>query len=181
MVSRPSATLIWELIHRPSSPDQGLGPRQRPTFPCSPATSPVEQGAEHVEGFAPQVAYVTMAAAKSWEKSCRASDLGGDHRDDVVPSGWQVVAATCESCRTSVPTLWPGRGHAASSVPTEFLWQERAHRLTETRRRGQRRDAAILAHLPETRTEMALPVVGGAEGQSEKFAGALRIYYSIGR
>ncbi len=81
---RPYGYAIWELIQ------QALDRRFKATghvnayFPLFIPESLLMREAEHVEGFAPQVAWVTHGGDEELEERLVVRpDLGGDHRHDV--------------------------------------------------------------------------------------------------
>ena len=65
--------------------------------------------AEHVEGFAPQVAWVTKGGDEELEETARRpSDVRSHHRDDVREVD-PVVARPARASSTSGPTSSAGR------------------------------------------------------------------------
>jgi prolyl-tRNA synthetase len=131
---------------------------------------------EHVEGFAPQVAWVTRGGDEElaeplvvrptsevivgtlyakWIKSWR--DL------PVLINQWANVVRWEKVTRPFLRT-------------TEFLWQE-GHTAHETAEEAQEETLKILALYKEcAETELAMPVIDGQKSESEKFAGASRTY-----
>ena len=84
MVIRPYGYAIWEFIQR------GLDDRIKATghvnayFPLFIPKSLLTKEAEHVEGFAPQVAWVTRGRHRGARGAAgRAADVGSHHRHDV--------------------------------------------------------------------------------------------------
>jgi prolyl-tRNA synthetase len=176
MVIRPYGYAIWELIQ------QALDRRIKATghvnayFPLFIPESLLNKEAEHVEGFAPQVAYVTHG--------------GGEELAERL-----VVRPTSEAIIGTMYSKWV---HSWRDLPilinqwanivrwekvtrpflrtTEFLWQE-GHTAHETEAEAEEETLKILHLYKETvETEMAVPVVEGQKSESEKFAGALRTY-----
>jgi prolyl-tRNA synthetase len=176
MAIRPYGYAIWELIQ------QGLDRRFKATghvnayFPLFIPESLLMREAEHVEGFAPQVAWVTKGGDEvleeplivrptseviigtmysKWIKSWR--DL------PVLINQWANVVRWEKVTRPFLRT-------------TEFLWQE-GHTAHETETEAQEETMRILALYKEfAETELAMPVVDGQKSESEKFAGAARTY-----
>ena len=131
---------------------------------------------EHVEGFAPQVAWVTKGGDEElaeplvvrptseaiigtlyskWIKSWR--DL------PVLINQWANVVRWEKVTRPFLRT-------------TEFLWQE-GHTAHETAEGAQEETLKILALYKEfAENELAMPVVDGQKSESEKFAGASKTY-----
>ena len=176
MAIRPYGYAIWELIQ------QGLDRRIKATghvnayFPLFIPESLLMREAEHVEGFAPQVAWVTKGGDEEleerlvvrptseviigtmyakWIKSWR--DL------PVLINQWANVVRWEKVTRPFLRT-------------TEFLWQE-GHTAHETEAEAHEETMRILALYKEfVETELAMPVIDGAKSESEKFAGASRTY-----
>jgi prolyl-tRNA synthetase len=176
MVIRPYGYAIWELIQ------QALDARIKATghvnayFPLFIPESLLNKEAEHVEGFAPQVAYVTHGGGEELEE-----------RLVVRPTSEAIIgtmyAKWVQSWR-DLPILinqWANivRWEKVTRPflrTTEFLWQE-GHTAHETEAEAEEETLKILHLYRETvETEMAVPVVEGQKSESEKFAGALRTY-----
>jgi prolyl-tRNA synthetase len=176
MAIRPYGYAIWELIQ------QALDRRFKATghvnayFPLFIPSSLLMKEKEHVEGFAPQVAWVTRGGDEElaeplvvrptseaiigtlyakWIQSWR--DL------PVLINQWANVVRWEKVTRPFLRT-------------TEFLWQE-GHTAHETEDEAQEETLRILALYKEfAETELAMPVVDGQKSESEKFAGASRTY-----
>ena len=176
MAIRPYGYAIWELIQ------QGLDKRFKATghvnayFPLFIPASLLMKEKEHVEGFAPQVAWVTKGGDEElaeplvvrptseaiigtlyskWIKSWR--DL------PVLINQWANVVRWEKVTRPFLRT-------------TEFLWQE-GHTAHETAEGAQEETLKILALYKEfAENELAMPVVDGQKSESEKFAGASKTY-----
>jgi prolyl-tRNA synthetase len=176
MVIRPYGYAIWELIQ------QALDRRIKATghvnayFPLFIPESLLHKEAEHVEGFAPQVAYVTHGGGEELEE-----------RLVVRPTSEAIIgtmyAKWVQSWR-DLPILinqWANvvRWEKVTRPflrTTEFLWQE-GHTAHETEAEAEEETRKILDLYKETvETEMAVPVIAGIKSESEKFAGALRTY-----
>jgi prolyl-tRNA synthetase len=176
MVIRPYGYAIWELIQ------QGLDRRFKATghvnayFPLLIPESLLAREAEHVEGFAPQVAWVTQGGTEVLEE-----------RLVIRPTSETIVgtmyAKWIQSWR-DLPVLinqWANvvRWEKVTRLflrTTEFLWQE-GHTAHETAEEAQEETLRMLAVYKEfAETELAMPVVDGEKTESEKFAGADRTY-----
>jgi prolyl-tRNA synthetase len=176
MVIRPYGYAIWELIQ------QALDKRIKATghvnayFPLFIPESLLNKEAEHVEGFAPQVAYVTHGGGEELEE-----------RLIVRPTSEAIIgtmyAKWVQSWR-DLPILinqWANiiRWEKVTRPflrTTEFLWQE-GHTAHETDVEAEEETLKILHLYKEmVETELAVPVVEGIKSDSEKFAGALRTY-----
>jgi prolyl-tRNA synthetase len=131
---------------------------------------------DHVEGFAPQVAWVT-----------RGGDEELEERLVVRPTSEVIIgtmyAKWVKSWR-DLPLLinqWANvvRWEKVTRPflrTTEFLWQE-GHTAHETAEEAETETRAILALYKEfAENELAMPVVDGVKSDSEKVAGAARTY-----
>jgi prolyl-tRNA synthetase len=176
MVIRPYGYAIWELIQR------GLDDRIKATghvnayFPLFIPESLLMKETEHVEGFAPQVAWVTQGGNEVLEE-----------RLVVRPTSETIIgtmyAKWVQSWR-DLPILinqWANvvRWEKVTRLflrTTEFLWQEghTAHETAEEAEEETRRMLGVYKEFAET--ELAMPVLDGQKTESEKFAGAVRTY-----
>src|SRR5213080_3346341 len=168
MVIRPYGYAIWERMQ------QELDARIKATghvnayFPLFIPNSLLTKEAEHVEGFSPQVAYVTHA--------------GGEELEEKL-----VVRPTSEAI---IGTMYANWVHSWRDLPilinqwanvvrwekvtrpflrtTEFLWQE-GHTAHETGEEAERETLMILDLYAKTvQTELAVPVIKGRKSESEK-------------
>ncbi len=176
MVIRPYGYAIWELIQ------QDLDRRFKATghvnayFPLFIPKSLLMREKEHVEGFAPQVAWVTK---------------GGDEELDeplvVRPTSEAIIgtmyAKWIKSWR-DLPVLinqWANvvRWEKVTRPflrTTEFLWQE-GHTAHETADEAEEETLKILGiYKAFAESQLAMPVVDGVKSDSEKFAGAAKTY-----
>jgi len=176
MVIRPYGYAIWELIQ------QALDRRIKATghvnayFPLFIPESLLNKEAEHVEGFAPQVAYVTHGGGEELEEKLvvrpTSEAIIGTMYAKWVQS-WRDLPILINQWANVVRWEKVTRPFLRT---TEFLWQE-GHTAHETEAEAEEETLKILDLYKETvETEMAVPVVQGKKSESEKFAGALRTY-----
>jgi prolyl-tRNA synthetase len=176
MVIRPYGYAIWELMQ------QALDRRFKATghvnayFPLFIPESLLMKEAEHVEGFAPQVAWVTQGGNEPLEE-----------RLVVRPTSETIIgtmyAKWIQSWR-DLPILinqWANvvRWEKVTRLflrTTEFLWQEghTAHETAEEAEDETRKMLGVYKDFAEN--ELAMPVIDGLKTESEKFAGAERTY-----
>src|SRR5260221_14429184 len=176
MVIRPYGYAIWELIQQALDTRIKASGHVNAYFPLFIPESLLNKEAEHVEGFAPQVAYVTHGggeelAEKLVVRPTSEAIIGTMYakwvqswRDlPILINQWANVVRWEKVTRPFLRT-------------TEFLWQE-GHTAHETGDEAEEETLKILHMYKETlETEMAVPVVEGQKSESEKFAGALRTY-----
>src|SRR5438093_2591774 len=176
MVIRPYGYAIWELLQ------QALDSRIKQTghvnayFPLFIPESLLNKEAEHVEGFSPQVAYVTHAGGEELEEKLvirpTSEAIIGTMYAKWVQS-WRDLPILINQWANVVRWEKVTRPFLRT---TEFLWQE-GHTAHETEAEAEEETRKILDLYKETvETEMAVPVVAGIKSESEKFAGALRTY-----
>jgi prolyl-tRNA synthetase len=176
MVIRPYGYAVWEFIQR------GLDDRIKATghvnayFPLLIPKSLLMKEAEHVEGFAPQVAWVTKGGTEELEEPLLLRPTS----EAIIGT---MYAKWIQSWR-DLPVLinqWANiiRWEKVTRLflrTTEFLWQE-GHTAHETAEEAEEETLKILALYKEfCETELAMPVVAGRKSDSEKFAGASRTY-----
>src|SRR5687768_8137571 len=176
MVIRPYGYAIWELLQ------QGLDRRFKATghvnayFPLFIPESLLLKESEHVDGFAPQVAWVTQGGTEPLEE-----------RLLIRPTSETIIgtmyAKWVQSWR-DLPILinqWANvvRWEKVTRLflrTTEFLWQE-GHTAHETAEEAEQETRKMLGVYKEfSETELAMPVLDGQKTDSEKFAGAVRTY-----
>jgi prolyl-tRNA synthetase len=176
MVIRPYGYAIWELIQ------QALDARIKATghvnayFPLFIPESLLHKEAEHVEGFSPQVAYVTHGGGEELEEklvvrptseaiigTMYAKWIQGWRDLPILINQWANVVRWEKVTRPFLRT-------------TEFLWQE-GHTAHETEAEAEAETRMILdLYADVCESVLAVPVVKGVKSESEKFAGALRTY-----
>ena len=177
IVFKPTGYAIWEGIQ------SGLDSRIKESghvnayFPLLIPKSFLTKEAEHVEGFAPEVAEVTRA--------------GGEELTEpyvIRPTSETIIgyfyAKWVRSYR-DLPILinqwanvmrWEMRTRPFLRT-AEFLWQE-GHTVHATEAEAETETLMILddVYADFIEKEMALPVMRGLKTDSEKFPGALRTY-----
>ena len=176
MVIRPYGYAIWELIQQAFDAEFKKTGHVNAYFPLFIPEGLLKKEAEHVEGFAPQVAYVTHGGGEElaeklvirptseaiigtmyakWVQSWR--DL------PILINQWANVVRWEKVTRPFLRT-------------TEFLWQE-GHTAHETHEEAEAETLMILdLYARVAETVLGMPVVKGMKSDSEKFAGALRTY-----
>lgn len=173
MVIRPNGFAIWEKIQADLDRRFKETGHQNAYFPLLIPESFLKREAEHVEGFAPELAVVTQAGGKELEE-----------RYVIRPTSETIVghffAKWIESWR-DLPLLinqwanvmrWELRTRMFLRT-SEFLWQEghTAHASHEEAKEEVRRMLSVYASFCED--VMAMPVVCGVKTATEKFAGAV--------
>src|SRR5947207_4811728 len=176
MVIRPYGYAMWELLQQAFDRRFKATGHVNAYFPLFIPESLLNKEAEHVEGFAPQVAYVTHAGGEELEEKLvvrpTSEAIIGTMYAKWVQS-WRDLPILINQWANVVRWEKVTRPFLRT---TEFLWQE-GHTAHETEAEAEAETLKILDLYKETvETEMAMPVVTGRKSESEKFAGALRTY-----
>ncbi len=176
MVIRPRGYGIWELMQRALDGMFKETGHQNAYFPLFIPQSFLAKEAEHVEGFAPETAVVTMGGGKVLDEPLVVRPTS----ETIIYSSY---AKWIQSYR-DLPLLlnqwanivrWEMRTRLFLRT-TEFLWQE-GHTAHATDAEAQEEALLILDIYRRFMEEwMAMPVVTGVKTDSERFAGALRTY-----
>src|SRR6476469_4057791 len=176
MVIRPYGYAIWERIQ------QELDTRIKATghvnayFPLLIPESLLMREAEHVEGFAPQVAWVTKGGTEELEEKLiirpTSEVIFGTMYAKWIQS-WRDLPLLINQWANVVRWEKVTRPFLRT---TEFLWQE-GHTAHETADEAELETLNILEMYKEVaESELAMPVLDGTKSESEKFAGAARTY-----
>jgi len=176
MVIRPNGYALWENMQRVLDrmfKDTG---HRNAYFPLLIPESFLRKEAEHVEGFAPQLAVVTIAGGKKLEEPYVIRPTS----ETIINS---MFARWIQSYR-DLPLLlnqwaniirWEMRTRLFLRT-SEFLWQE-GHTCHETAEEAEAETRAMLeVYRAFAEDYMAMPVLAGRKSESEKFAGAVRTY-----
>ncbi len=192
MVIRPLGYRLWELMQRALDDMFKATGHQNAYFPLFIPQSFLAKEAEHVEGFAKEVAVVTHTRLKATGKSgaeAIAVDPTSALEEPLVirPTSETIIYAMFAKWIQSyrdLPLLlnqwcnvvrWELRTRLFLRT-TEFLWQEghTAHADEADAEREARQMLGVYRRFMEE--WMAMPVVTGVKTDGEKFAGALRTY-----
>src|SRR5580765_2238106 len=176
MVIRPYGYAIWEHIQRLLDARFKATGHVNAYFPLFIPESLLMKEKEHVEGFAPQVAWVTRGGDEDLEEKLivrpTSEVLFGTMYSKWIKS-WRDLPVLINQWANVVRWEKVTRPFLRT---TEFLWQE-GHTAHETAEEGEAETLKILALYKDfAETELAMPVVDGLKSDSEKFAGASRTY-----
>jgi prolyl-tRNA synthetase len=176
MVIKANGYAVWEGIQREFDQRFKATGHQNVYFPLLIPQSFLQKEAEHVEGFSPELAVVTIAGGKQLEEPYvirPTSETIIGHFFAKWIQSWRdlpvLVNQWCNIIRWELRTRMFLR-------TTEFLWQEghTAHATHEESLAEVLRILDIYAEVAEN--VMAMPVIKGMKTLAEKFAGALRSY-----
>jgi prolyl-tRNA synthetase len=176
MVIEPYGWAIWENIqHILDTRFKQLG-HENVSMPMFIPESLLNKEKDHIEGFAPEVAWVTMGGEeKLQERMCvrpTSETLFCDHYAKVIHSWRDLPKLYNQWCsvvrweKTTRPFL--------RSV--EFHWQE-GHTMHETSEEAKAETEQMLkVYADFCENELAIPVIKGRKTEKEKFAGAEATY-----
>ena len=176
MVIRPYGYRIWELLQ--SELDRRIKDtgHDNAYFPLLIPESYLRREAEHIEGFAPELAVVTHAGGKELEEPLV-----------VRPTSETVIGemmAKWISSHRDLPLLlnqwanvvrWEMRPRVFLRT-TEFLWQEGHTAHADESAAMAETMLALDFYTEVARDAAALPVVPGEKTPGERFAGAVRTF-----
>lgn len=176
MVIKPYGYAIWERIQKVLDEKFKQTGVDNAYFPLLIPERLLKKEADHVEGFAPEVAVVTHAGGKELEERLVIRPTSETIMYEVF-SGW------IHSYR-DLPLLinqwanvvrWEMRTRLFLRT-TEFLWQE-GHTVHKDEKDADGRARMMLeVYRDFSENYMAIPVILGQKTESEKFAGALKTY-----
>jgi prolyl-tRNA synthetase len=176
MVIRPYGYAVWENIQRLMDRRIKDSGHVNAYFPLFIPESFLKKEAEHVEGFSPEVAWVTIGGKEELEEKLAVRPTSEaiigymysrwikSYRDlPVLINQWANIVRWEKVTRPFLRT-------------TEFLWQE-GHTCHATAEEAQEETLKVLAMYKEfAETELAIPVLAGSKTLREKFAGAQMTY-----
>src|SRR5687768_1995790 len=176
MVIRPYGYAIWEHMQRLLDARFKATGHVNAYFPLFIPESLLKKEKDHVEGFAPQVAWVTRGGDEELEEKLivrpTSEVIIGTMYAKWVKS-WRDLPVLINQWANVVRWEKVTRPFLRT---TEFLWQE-GHTAHETAAEAEEETLKILALYKDfAERELAIPVVDGAKSESEKFAGAARTY-----
>ncbi|WP_341962582.1 proline--tRNA ligase [Planococcus maritimus] len=172
MVIRPYGYAIWENIKEALDGEIKRTGHENVYMPLLIPESLLQKEKDHIEGFAPEVAWVTHGGEeKLAERLCirpTSEVLFAEHYKNIVHSyrdlpklynQWSNVVRWEKTTRPFLRTL-------------EFLWQEghTCHETAEDAHEETLRMLEVYADICER--VLAIPVIKGRKTEKEKFAGA---------
>ena len=176
MIVRPYGTALWENIRNDlDARFKALG-HENVMMPMFIPESLLQKEKDHVEGFAPEVAWVTHGGEeKLQERLCvrpTSETVFCEHYANIIHSyrdlpklynQWCSVVRWEKTTRPFLRTM-------------EFYWQE-GHTMHETAAEAMEETERMLnVYADFCRESLAIPVVKGRKTDKEKFAGAEATY-----
>ncbi|MGA3241210.1 MAG: proline--tRNA ligase [Bryobacteraceae bacterium] len=176
MVIKANGYAVWELMQREFDDRFKATNHQNVYFPLLIPQSFLRKEAEHVEGFSPELAVVTIAGGKELEEPYvirPTSETIIGHFFAKWIHSWRDLPILMNQWANVV--RWELRTRMFLRT-TEFLWQE-GHTAHSNHAEALEEVLRILDIYAEVAEDiMAMPVIKGAKTRAEKFAGALRSY-----
>ncbi len=176
MVIRPYGYALWEKIQSYADEKFKATGHKNMYFPLLIPESLLNKEKEHVEGFAPEVAWVTQGGNQELAE-----------RLVIRPTSETIICHMYKKWLSSYRELPYLYNQWCSVVrwekttrpflrTSEFLWQE-GHTLHETEEEAQTETLQMLDIYRQVAEDlMAMPVVIGQKSEKEKFAGAHATY-----
>ena len=176
MILRPLGYAIWENIQKQLDADFKATGVENVYMPMFIPESLLQKEKDHVEGFAPEVAWVTHGGGEALqERMCVRptsetlfcdlySKIIQSHRD--LPKLYNQWCSVVRWEKTTRPFL----------RSMEFLWQE-GHTAHATAEEAEERTIQMLnVYADFCERVLAIPMIKGRKSEKEKFAGAHATY-----
>ena len=176
MILRPLGYAIWENIQKQLDADFKATGVENVYMPMFIPESLLQKEKDHVEGFAPEVAWVTHGGGEALqERMCVRptsetlfcelySKIVQSHRD--LPKLYNQWCSVVRWEKTTRPFL----------RSMEFLWQE-GHTAHATAEEAEERTIQMLnVYSDFCERVLAIPMIKGRKSEKEKFAGAHATY-----
>ncbi len=177
MVFRPSGYAIWENIQRPTDAEFKRIGILNTYFPIFIPERLLNKEAEHVQGFSPEVAWVTQAGNSQLEERLAVRPTSETVMYEVVSRwirSWRDLPLRLNQWNNVV--RWEFEHPTPFLRSREFLWNE-GHTIFATKEEADaERDQILGIYKKITEGCMALPGYVGRKTDSEKFAGAEATY-----
>lgn len=176
MVIRPYGYAIWENIQKDLDSRFKKTGHENVYMPMLIPESLLQREKDHVEGFAPEVAWVTYGGENKLTERLAirptSETLFCEHYKNIIHSYRDLPKLYNQWCnvvrweKTTRPFL----------RNSEFLWQE-GHTMHETAEEAQEETLKMLKVYEDFyRETLAIPPVVGQKTEKEKFAGAISTY-----
>lgn len=176
MILRPYGYAIWEIIQNYLDKIFKQTNHENVYMPIFIPESLLQKEKDHVEGFAPEVAFVTHGGNEELtERLCvrpTSETLFCEHYSNIIQSHRDLPKLYNQWCnvvrweKTTRPFL----------RTTEFLWQE-GHTVHATLEEAEEETLKMLnIYFDFFESYLAIPVIKGKKTEKEKFSGAQSTY-----
>jgi prolyl-tRNA synthetase len=176
MVIRPRGYAIWERIQAEFDRRFKETGHSNAYFPLLIPMSFLKKEAEHVEGFAPELAVVTHGGGEELEepyciRPTSETIIWSKYKDWI--QSWRDLPLLINQWANVL--RWEKRTRLFLRT-SEFLWQE-GHTAHETEAEAIEETMRMLeVYRDVVERYLCVPVVTGVKSETEKFAGAVRTY-----
>ncbi len=176
IILKPYGNDLWEGLKDALNKRFKATGVQNAYFPLFIPMSFLQREAEHVEGFSPELAIVTIGGGKELEEPLvvrpTSETIIGDSFSEWIQSYRDLPLLINQ---WSNVVRWELRTRPFLRT-AEFLWQE-GHTAHASHEEAEARTLQMLdVYRDVAVNEAAMPVIPGLKSNSEKFAGALRSY-----
>ena len=176
MIIRPYGYAIWENIQRELDKRFKARGTENVYMPMFIPESLLQKEKDHVEGFAPECAIVTIGGQNKLAERLivrpTSETVFCEHFKDIIqsyrdlPKIYNQWVNVCRWEKTTRPFL----------RTSEFLWQE-GHTMHETAEEAREKTIEMLDVYEEFYLNcLAIPAITGRKTEKEKFAGAVETY-----
>ncbi|MBQ7591033.1 MAG: proline--tRNA ligase [Clostridia bacterium] len=176
MIIRPYGYAIWENIQKILDAEFKKLGHENVYMPLFIPESLLQKEKDHVEGFAPECAVVTIGGQNVLQERLivrpTSETLFCDHYKNIIHSYRDLPKLYNQWCnvvrweKTTRPFL----------RTSEFLWQE-GHTMHETEEEAREETLRMLGCYADFYEKvLAIPVIKGRKTEKEKFAGAIETY-----
>lgn len=176
MVIRPYGYALWENIKDRLDKRIKETGHQNAAFPLLIPESFLKREAAHIEGFAPELAVVTIAGGKPLEEPLvirPTSETIIHYMYAQWLKSWRDLPIKINQWANVV--RWEMRPRPFLRT-TEFFWQE-GHTAHETFEQAQEEALMMLnEYIDLAHNYLAIPVIAGVKSEREKFPGADKTY-----
>lgn len=176
IVIRPYGWAVWEKIRDRLDERIKATGHENAAFPLFIPKSFLEREAKHVEGFAPEVAVVTIAGGKELEEPLIVRPTSETMIHFMYAKwlrSWRDLPIKINQWANVV--RWEMRTRPFLRT-TEFFWQE-GHTAHETLHEAEEEVQTMLGEYVSLAQDwLAIPVIAGPKPESERFPGAEQTY-----
>jgi prolyl-tRNA synthetase len=176
MIMKPHGYAIWELTQRARDDRVKATGHQNVYFPLLLPMGLLDREADHVEGFAPQVAVVTRGGGQELEEPLAIRPTS----ESII---WSTYKRWIQSYR-DLPLLYNQWGNVVRWEmrtrlflrTSEFLWQE-GHTAHASAAEATEEALRMLEVYREVSEDvLGIPVIKGRKSAGERFPGAVETY-----
>ncbi len=176
IIIRPYGNAVWELIKNHLDEKIKETGHENALFPLFIPESFFKKEAEHVEGFAPELAMVTHAGGKELAEPLVVRPTSETMIHFMFAKwikSWRDLPLKINQWANVV--RWEMRPRAFLRT-TEFYWQE-GHTAHATKEEAEE-EVALMLNIYKNMAEnqLAIPVITGRKSEGEKFPGAERTH-----